>query len=561
MSRAPEPGRPSALATPFVPRSARRALNRPAPDSSRFAASFLAPEERRGYGSQPRGYADPLGGYGGPQPGRGYGGPQPGGGFGGAPPWAGASNTRRRPPPPRGPVNPGGNADAYSSTGMRERAQEDAALLAQTAPPGSGVPERVHRYYSILPLELPVADSLLPPTRPHVVAYKAVSATDGNPALLLRVVGKAPAMSGEVIKAGNAWRGLRHAGVVGLLEVFSTRVFAGADVNELVFAYAFPGRAESVAAIFLADRPRPPLPEDALWALATQLLSGVAACHARGLALRGALDPAAVLVVGRNRVSMLGTGFSDALDPAGAGHLPNPREPGAPPPPEAVGHMKGDLARLAGLLLSLALRANPAVVRGASLVAGVAGALDVLRATPAYSPDFTTLVETLVTGSTRGSSVSIRDALAGAAPQLAAELGNVHTYADGLTRALANEFDASRNFRLMALLGFVNERDDAGVSDHWSETGDRYVLKLFRDYVFHRVDPETNAPLLDMGHVAECLHKLDMGVPDQVLLASRDNVALIISSFRDLRRCLMASVDELIALQNSRNRTKNSNMR
>lgn len=41
----------------------------------------------------------------------------------------------------------------------------------------------------------------------------------------------------------------------------------------------------------------------------------------------------------------------------------------------------------------------------------------------------------------------------------------------------------------------------------WSETGDRYLLKLFRDYLFHQVDEEGN-PVLDLGHVVESLNKV-----------------------------------------------------
>ena len=41
----------------------------------------------------------------------------------------------------------------------------------------------------------------------------------------------------------------------------------------------------------------------------------------------------------------------------------------------------------------------------------------------------------------------------------------------------------------------------------WSETGDRYMLKLFRDYLFHQVD-ENAAPWLDMAHVVQCLNKV-----------------------------------------------------
>ncbi len=41
----------------------------------------------------------------------------------------------------------------------------------------------------------------------------------------------------------------------------------------------------------------------------------------------------------------------------------------------------------------------------------------------------------------------------------------------------------------------------------WSETGDRYILKLFRDYVFHQVY-EDGSPALDFGHVVDSLNKV-----------------------------------------------------
>ena len=41
----------------------------------------------------------------------------------------------------------------------------------------------------------------------------------------------------------------------------------------------------------------------------------------------------------------------------------------------------------------------------------------------------------------------------------------------------------------------------------WSETGDRYIIKLFRDYVFHSVDENTN-PVVNLAHVLTNLNKV-----------------------------------------------------
>lgn len=41
----------------------------------------------------------------------------------------------------------------------------------------------------------------------------------------------------------------------------------------------------------------------------------------------------------------------------------------------------------------------------------------------------------------------------------------------------------------------------------WSETGDRYIVSLFRDYVFHQVD-EAGNPVVNLTHVITCLNKV-----------------------------------------------------
>lgn len=49
----------------------------------------------------------------------------------------------------------------------------------------------------------------------------------------------------------------------------------------------------------------------------------------------------------------------------------------------------------------------------------------------------------------------------------------------------------------------------------WSETGDRYMLKLFRDYLFHTVT-EDGRPWLNQSHIVQCLNKLDAGTLEKV---------------------------------------------
>ena len=110
---------------------------------------------------------------------------------------------------------------------------------------------------------------------------------------------------------------------------------------------------------------------------------------------------------------------------------------------------------------------------------------------------------------------------------------------------LARELENGRLLRLLLKLGFVNERPEFDMDSSWSETGDRYPLKLFRDYLFHQVDAE-GAPVLDVGHVVSTLNRLDVAdPPDQCMLVSRDGQTALVASYADLRRCLEGAYSEL----------------
>jgi PAB-dependent poly(A)-specific ribonuclease subunit 3 len=41
-----------------------------------------------------------------------------------------------------------------------------------------------------------------------------------------------------------------------------------------------------------------------------------------------------------------------------------------------------------------------------------------------------------------------------------------------------------------------------------------------------------------MGHVIQCLNKLDVGDSEKILLTSRDKRSILIASYEDVKRCL-----------------------
>jgi hypothetical protein len=81
----------------------------------------------------------------------------------------------------------------------------------------------------------------------------------------------------------------------------------------------------------------------------------------------------------------------------------------------------------------------------------------------------------------------------------------------------------------------------------WSETGDRYLLRLFRDYVFHSVTDD-GRPWLDMAHIVQCLNKLDAGTGECVQLWSADSNNILVTSYADLKRAYERVWHELTAV-------------
>jgi PAB-dependent poly(A)-specific ribonuclease subunit 3 len=52
---------------------------------------------------------------------------------------------------------------------------------------------------------------------------------------------------------------------------------------------------------------------------------------------------------------------------------------------------------------------------------------------------------------------------------------------------LWRDLESARIVRLLTKLNTVVDRSEFNMDPSWAETGDRYMLKLFRDFLFHQV--------------------------------------------------------------------------
>lgn len=156
-----------------------------------------------------------------------------------------------------------------------------------------------------------------------------------------------------------------------------------------------------------------------------------------------------------------------------------------------------------------------------------------------YSSDLHMLMFSILTNVPSITSVS--NAIAS---HVMDELDMSYALNDLYKHHLAIEYESGRALRLLLKLGFVNERPEFGYDHRWSETGDCYILKLFRDFVFHQAD-ETGRPVMDIGHVVTCLNKLDCCDSEKITLVSRDGKSLLVVSYADVSRCLEQAYGEL----------------
>lgn len=166
-----------------------------------------------------------------------------------------------------------------------------------------------------------------------------------------------------------------------------------------------------------------------------------------------------------------------------------------------------------------------------------------------YSTDLRNLIMYLLTNPQRVKSVNDLMPMIGARFYTALDTCLQRT--DTLEVELGRDIESARMFRLLTKLGTVVDRTELNMDTAWAETGDRYMLKLFRDYMFHQV-MEDGRPFLDMAHVIANLNRLDSGIPDKVCLMSRDEQNVLVVSYAELKNCLEQSYGEVLAAANAK---------
>nr|CDI56538.1 related to Pab1 dependent poly(A)-specific ribonuclease PAN3 [Melanopsichium pennsylvanicum 4] len=466
------------------------------------------------------------------------------------------------------------NAFFLNPNQREELQRRQEAMLASVPPPelgGPNLPEELHVYHSLVPLEHPgsgasatmgMPPGLIDPRmgapgangatgasgdhskvfgyRSH--SYKATCTLDGKRYVLRRLEGfrlQHEAAIGLV----ERWRRVRHPSIVSVREAFTTRAFGD---QSIVFVYDYHPLATTLYAEHMTIKAAQPdrrtgrlqpvsmqVPERTLWSYLCQLTSALRTVHSSNLAAR-CIEASKVLRTGKNRVRINCCSVFDVI-------AYSPDESGAEP---LKAQQLEDLVNLGALLVSIGLNSISATNDIASSLAIFAGR---------YSAELKNIVAWLV-GQSPAPSESTEDAAE--VPRTVGELVKVlgiHcademdsalNYTDLMENSLMKELENGRLVRLLCKFGFINERPEFDHDPRWAETGDRYVIKLFRDHVFHSVD-EAGRPVVDLSHILTNLNKLDAGTDEKIMLTSRDEHSCLVVSYREIKNCIESAFQDL----------------
>jgi len=382
----------------------------------------------------------------------------------------------------------------------------------------------------------------------HSAVLKGISSVDGLAYALRRFdhrqIAPNPELTAAAREAVDRWAPFHgHPHIAALRGTFVSADMWGSAA--LYFAHDYYAGASSLESIHceLGDGCKP-ASESQLWSYASQLCCALRAVHAAGLAVGGAstLSPSKILACpssattidgpmnGEPRIRLAAVGIVDVLRP------------------ELVGK-----ANVHGNGVSFAQRED---------LRAMGKLLAVLACGPTRSPmtDPISVAQhrcsqplgRLITGLISDAITDCGMLTQLLAPVALDSLEAARASNDQLKVELAKELENGRLLRLLVKLAFVNERPDGDMDTQWAETGDRYILKLFRDFVFHQHNDE-GAPVLDWGHVFESLNKLDVGVSEKVLLLSRDELSMLVASYADVKRCVDSAYTELVQASSAGN--------
>lgn len=328
----------------------------------------------------------------------------------------------------------------------------------------------------------------------------------------------------KAIRSVQAWKRVCNGSVVTIHDAFTSRSFQD---SSLIFVTDYHPLSKTLAEQHLGagnrfqNRHPAHIPEQVLWSYMTQIANALKAIHSNGLAAR-IIEPSKILLTGKNRIRLNACSIMDVVQYEAQRSVTDLQ--------------RQDLVSLGQLIITLG--ANSPSVMGNPTRA-------MEHFTRAYTPQLKNSVFWLLNGMQKDQERNIDIFITGISSQLMSTFDSSLHLDDQLTSDLSRELENGRLVRMMTKLNLINERPEYDHDRQWSENGERYFLKLFRDFVFHQVDAQGD-PVVDLGHVLACLNKLDAGSDERITLVSRDEQSCFVVSYKELKKALESSFQALM---------------
>lgn len=427
-------------------------------------------------------------------------------------------------------------SDFFLPDQLREDLQRKADAALQTFA-NSTLPQSVEHFHSLVALDTNHSKGPFTFGYPSWI-YKATSSRDGHTYSLRRIEGFR-LTSEASIRTINLWKRLSNASMVQVHDAFTGRWFG--DSSLIIVTDYHPNSQTLAEKHFGVGRNTGRggsqiVPENDLWGYIVQLASALKTIHAANLAAQCVMA-SKILIASKNRVRLNGCGVLDVI---------------TYDQQQSVRDLqRKDLQDLGRLVLSVAAR-NPSAhqntQKSLELVSkSYSERLRICLAWLVAPPPLPQDAQTEL--SVKAVEYNVDALLTNIADKVVSCFDSTLHYEDEITNTLMRELENGRLVRLLTKLNTILERPDtspeAGAlsnaallnqpSAAWSETGERYYLKLFRDFVFHQVDHD-GRPVLDLGHILTCLNKLDAGIDEKIQLISRDEQSVFIVSYKEVKR-------------------------
>ncbi|AET40376.1 PAN-complex poly(A)-binding subunit PAN3 Ecym_5640 [Eremothecium cymbalariae DBVPG len=383
---------------------------------------------------------------------------------------------------------------------IREQFVKRNLSALQVFPSGGNLPDIVGDYFGLVPLEFHNRQQNKERYFGHQNSlYKVFSNFDGKVYILRRIHDVKMVDVTQVSIPFRKWQKVTGSNVVKLKDAFTTRAFGD---SSLCVVHDYYAQSSSLYEAHVSSYTVSPVTQEYLWSYLAQLTNALHEAHTHDLAMN-TINLEKVIVTGDpGRIKVGDCGIYDILA------FDENRD--------IAWEQQRDYKALGTVLLSLTHK--------------MLGTKDQQLELMEIDPVFKNVLSYLLCDQHK----SIQEFTALFSYKMLSVIGSFQNYSEFIEQQLSRELENGRLFRIMCKLNFIFGRMESSVDINWSESGDKFPIILFYDYVFHQVD-ENGKSIMDLTHVLRCLNKLDTGVSEKIILVTPDEMNCIVISYKELK--------------------------